>query len=184
MIVWTPILGSFERRNRESMPVQYKLQDLLKDCLFILLKPDVNRSSEQRDLFVWSSIGRRRNIQARVGWAISKRRVPTIVPVIIFQQIWGAFVSTSYLRIKQWVPCLYTWSLCSTRESSGWSFGTSEEKIYPGWNKQNNISLRIDGKSLSLFLPDNHDNEHWGRRNDLLEARKLLKCEYEENCLR
>ena len=105
----------------------------------MLLKPDVNRSSEQRDLFVWSSIGRRRNIQARVGWAISKRRVPTIVPVIIFQQIWGAFVSTSYLRIKQWVPCLYTWSLCSTRESSGWSFGTSEEKIYPGWNKQKHL---------------------------------------------
>ena len=50
-------------------------------------------------------------------------------------------------------------------------------------NKKN-ISLRIDGKSLSLFLPDNHDNEHWGRRNDLLEARKLLKREYEKNCLR
>ena len=44
--------------------------------------------------------------------------------------------------------------------------------------------MRIDGKSLSLFLPDNHDNEHWGRRNDLLEARKLLQREHEENCLR
>ena len=42
----------------------------------------------------------------------------------------------------------------------------------------------MDGKSLSLFLPDNHDNEHWGRRNDLLKARKLLKREDEENCLR